>query len=155
MKKVLRILACLTLLAYTASSCKEPHNASDLDLFSSRKDICVVVGRKDMIDFAGKEIQTSFNQSKHLYRAGLPKVQLDSTSGKMVETVEEYYILALESIPNAEGATVSGSLHLKASTLSAGFRTYAVNMEVVKQEGSLAWLWDPSQKVGVIARVSE
>lgn len=153
MRKVSHIILFAILLV--SAACTDPNNVADVDVFRERKDICVVVGRKVMIDFESGNIQTSFNEAKHLYRAGRPVVQLDSTSGKMVETVEEYFVLSLQTVPGEAGATMAGSLHLKAASLSSGFRTYTVNLEVLKKEGSLAWFWDPSQKVGVIARISE
>lgn len=149
MKNIYRIiLACAVIL--TAAACNGPATPSDIDLFTAQEYPCVMVGKKLMLD-AGPDAQYSYNPSKIIFRAGLPVITEAPEGQFKVETVEQYYVLQLTALPKEGDAEVKGKLYLKAETLAKGFRTYDVNMAVIKSDDSRIWLWDSKLKVGVIA----
>jgi len=147
----MRLKNILFSAALIVCSCSAPSTQSDAELFMSRTEICFVVGHKDMLDFTTNGIQTSFNASKNIFRAGIPSYVEDMTTGNLVETVDKYFILALNSSIPASG-TVNGKIYLKTDQISTGFRTYDSELEVKKTQGELVWLWDDSKKIGIVIR---
>lgn len=148
MKNIYRIIiACGAIL--TAAACNGPAVPSDTDLFTAQEYPCVMVGKKLMLD-AGPDAQYSYNPSKIIFRAGPPVVTEAPEGDFKVETVDQYYVLQLSALPKEGDAEVKGKLYLKAETLAKGFRTYDVNMAVIKSEDSRIWLWDSKLKVGTL-----
>jgi len=146
---------CISLLLCAAcaglGSCNGPATTSDEDLFVQQPSVCMVVGTKEYIGPSFGTLQISNNSQKHIYRAGIPVVMKDSQTGLDVEVVEEYYVLALEAIPGAEGSTVKGTLDLKSTQLRNGYQTYSdLEYTVKKISGNLVWLWAAKDHVGVV-----
>lgn len=148
----------IILLAFIAlCSCNPPYSPSNQDIFLEQKDICMVVGVKEYIGGQGKAIQSSCNPSKHLYRGGNVEQNKDEATGCIVDIVNEYFVLMLDSRPSEAGAKVNGSLYLKHKSLPNSFRTYGskekpVEFEVLKAEEGKAWLWATSIKIGVVIK---
>lgn len=142
-------VACASLLC--AASCNGPKTASDEELFMQQPSVCMFVGTKEYIGPSFGTLQVSNNAQKHIYRAGIPIVLHDSQTGRDVEVVEEYFVLALDAVPSAEGAAVKGTLDLKSNQLRNGYQTYS-NLEftVKKTEGTKVWLWAEKDHVGVV-----
>lgn len=138
-------------------SCNPPYSPSDQDIFLEQKDVCMVAGMKEYIGGGGRLIQSSFNPSRHMYRGGDVEQNKDEATGCIVDIVNEYYVLTLDSTPSDAGTKVNGSLYLKHRSLPNSFRTYGtkdkpVEFEVLKAEGGKSWLWASSIKIGVVIK---
>lgn len=145
---ILAAVFCLALF-----SCKGPSTPSDQEIFLQKESMCLMVGYKEMIDFSAGELQFSYNDTKHIYRAGVTVSQPDQNSGATVQTVQNYYVLRLEAAPGDEGSEVRGVLTLCSPTISSGIRTYDLkNATVLKTDASQVWIWDPELHLGVIVR---
>ena len=145
MKKFVSI--CAVCLALASSSCSGPYAPSAFTEFENRKSVCFMVGHKEMIDFSSGEIQYSFNNTRHQFRAGCAITLKDESSGGSLELVREYYVLNLEAVPADTGQKIKGKATLCTASIT---RDYEAEFEVIKKENSLFWLWDDKLKLGVV-----
>lgn len=157
--KNLQHFLLLAVLAMMAAGCNPPYSPSNQDVFLGQKDICMVAGQKEYIGGSGTMVQSSFNASKYLYRGGNVEQDRDAATGCLVDIINEYFVLMLNSVPGEAGTKVNGSLYLKHKSLPNSFRTYGskdkpVEFEVLKVEEGKAWLWATSIKIGVVVRTS-
>lgn len=129
------ILAALALAVFP--SCNGGTVVPLDEAFTQRELPGLVVGRKDMIpSISPEDLQVSYNLTKHIFRVG---------NGEN----SEYIVLVLKSNPSREGTT-EGNLILRSSSLS---RTYSsLNLAVLKTTDEYTWLWDSTQKVGVVIK---
>lgn len=149
-------LTALYLLA--AVSCGQPYSPSNQDVFMEQKDVCMVAGQKEYIGGASVSlVQSSYNPVKRQFRAGNVEQVRDETTGCTVDLVNDYFVLYLDGIPAEAGKKVSGYLYLKHRSLPNSFRTYGsesapIEFDILKVEGSRAWLWAPSIKIGTVIK---
>lgn len=129
--------------------CNGPKTPSYRSILENKTDVCMFVGPRDMIDFSKGAVQTQYNTTSHRYRAGVCLQQKDSTSGRYVETMDEFFTVVLDTIPIA-GITANATVYLRSVSLS---RSYTASFEICKIEDGLAWMWDEKQKLGIVARV--
>lgn len=153
--KILNAALCLVILQF--AGCKAPFVPSDKDVFLQQTDVCMVAGQKEYIGGATGKTQSSYNPTRHLFRGGNVDVAVDSVMKYTVETVNSYFVLMADAVPEGVGNSVSGILYLKHPSLPNSYRTYGTdtkpaNFEVIKEEGGLAWLWENSLKIGVVVR---
>lgn len=130
-------------------SCNGPKTQSYRSILENRTDVCMFVGPRDMIDFTKGAVQTQYNTVTHRYRAGVCIQQKDSTSGRYIETMDEFFTVVLDTIP-ISGIMTNAKVYLRSVALS---RSYDASFEICKIEDGLAWMWDEKQKLGVVARV--
>ncbi len=146
--------AYIAVLMLSVCSCKAPVVPSDQEVFADRTDVCIMVGYKNMIDFSSGDMQYSFNESKHIYRAGVTLSQDEASTGQVVQTVQQYYVLHANGPIGEVGSSVTGNLVLCSPSISSGQRTYAIKEgTVLKADASQVWVWDPALHLGVIIRI--
>ncbi len=152
--------AAAVLFALLLASCKEPYAPSDKEVFLKQTDVCMVAGQKEYIGGATGKTQSSYNPTRHLFRGGNVEVAVDSTSNKAkreVETVNSYFVLMADAVPEGMGTSVNGVLYLKHPSLPNSYRTYGTtaspaSFEVIRNENGLVWLWENKLKIGVVVR---
>lgn len=150
----MRRIAYIAVLLLLVCSCKAPVVPSDQDVFAGRTDVCLMVGYKDMIDFSAGDLQYSFNNSKHIYRAGFTASQDDASTGQVVQTVQQYYVLKVDEPLGEAGSAVKGNLVLCSPAISSGQRTYSIKEgTVLKADDTQVWIWDPSLHLGVVVPI--
>lgn len=138
------------------SSCSGPKVQADADVFASAEDVRLMVGYKDMIDFASGDLQYSVNNAKHIYRAGVTSVQRDEAEKQNVQTVQQYYVLNTEEPLGKAEEQVKGVLTLCSPTISSGIRTYKIeDARIIKATDKQVWIWDSTLHLGVVVRLSE
>lgn len=139
------------------AGCRAPFVPSDKDVFLQQTDVCMVAGQKEYIGGATGRTQSSYNPTRHLFRGGKVDVAVDSVLKCTVETVNSYFVLMADAVPEGMGNSVSGILYLKHPSLPNSYRTYGTDakpasFEVIKEEDNLIWLWENSLKIGVVVR---
>ena len=158
-KELKTVISALCLAALLLTGCKEPSVPSNKDVFLNQTDVCMVAGQKEYIGGSTGKTQSSWNPTKHLFRAGNVEVVKDTVANLSIEMVNSYFVLMADAVPGAVGTSVTGILYLKHPSLPNSYRTYGTSttpasFEVLKQEKGMVWLWENNLKIGVVVKFS-
>ena len=151
MKRKEFICICLALAVLSLSGCTVHLESDYKSLFTSREDVCLLVGHKDMIDFTSGPVQMECNPVKHTYRGAVCVYRTDVQNKTEVELVKDYYTLILDKTPAVVGDKLNGKLYLRTTDLNRSYDD--MEMEVVKMSDSLAWIWCEKSKLGITVRI--
>ena len=135
----LKILILTLLALLTLSSCESRDGFGAEDFDSS--DVCLRVKGKMVFEYVPQSCQIAFNRGRKEFRAG-------------TDTMSDYFLLKLSSIPWEPGQVVSASLQWTTSDNMVSLDKLNFEVEDVRDDGKM-WLWCPSQKINVVIRLPE
>jgi len=129
-------LIVLVALVFLACGCSKYEGYDKSNLKSSS--VMLKVGGKTVFTYSDDNCQMSFNGGRKEFRVG-------------TDTMSDYYVLSLSSIPASEMEVVTGDLEWTTS-YDVNHCSGSFKLMKLSEDGTL-WLWCAKEKIAVTVRI--
>lgn len=132
-KKIILFAAAIILLV---TGCSRKDSMGEADFVSRTSGISLTVNGKEIMKYAAREHQIAYNASLHQFRLS-------------DDTLNNYFVLTLERIPENTGEVVSGEL---VYTTDDDILKLKADFSVSKISNGKIWLWNNQDKIGIVVQ---
>ena len=131
MKRILSVFCLVLLLSACVREQIDP-------AFLASSDIGLTVGKTQVFRYDPLTCQLGFNSARGEFRVS-------------TDTMSDYYVVTLPSIPSKPGEVLKGDILWTSDTAIKRF--HAIEFKVLKIESDVAWLWNQQNRIAVTVQI--